>query len=221
MSIFIKKWKNILHFFSCEIDQKWFFYKSSALQAVCVWYFDHACCGVCILSWRTQVGDNPQLVTGLTGRRRSALFCARKLCNPHWGGQKQTCVEFSVHKTNAFSMSWLLEWATWVYRVCRQVPVSPLYMWQASGRSSPDLMLGLLGLSSHDATCGGRRSLLFRGDLSCAPDVMQRLTHTPVLIEWRPTSEIWRSALSGVGRCTLDPNALRAPISHTAREYAN
>ena len=29
-------------------------------------------------------------------------------------------------------------------------------------RSSPGLLLGLLVLSSHDGTCGGRRSLLFR-----------------------------------------------------------
>ena len=32
-------------------------------------------------------------------------------------------------------------------------------------RSSPRLMLGLLVLSSHDGTCGGRRSLLFRRDV--------------------------------------------------------
>ena len=50
-------------------------------------------------------------------------------------------------------------------------------------RSSPGLMLGLLVLSNHDGTCGGRRSLLFRNDLSSALDVMQRHTHTPVLIE--------------------------------------
>ena len=44
-------------------------------------------------------------------------------------------------------------------------------------------MFGLLVLSSHDETCGGRRSLLFRNDLSSALDVMQRHAHTPVLIE--------------------------------------
>ena len=32
-------------------------------------------------------------------------------------------------------------------------------------RSSPRLMLGLLVLSSHDGTCGGRRSVLFRRDV--------------------------------------------------------
>ena len=41
-------------------------------------------------------------------------------------------------------------------------------------------MLGLLVLSSHDGTCGGRRSLLLRGDLSSALDIMQRHNHTPV-----------------------------------------
>ena len=43
-------------------------------------------------------------------------------------------------------------------------------------------MLGFL-LSSHDGTCGGRRSLLLRSDLSSALDVMHRHTHTPVLID--------------------------------------
>ena len=50
-------------------------------------------------------------------------------------------------------------------------------------RSSPGLMFGLLERSSHDGTCGGRRSLLFRRDLSSALDEMQRHTHTSVLIE--------------------------------------
>ena len=30
------------------------------------------------------------------------------------------------------SVSKLLEWATWVYRVCTQAPVYSLHMWQAS-----------------------------------------------------------------------------------------
>ena len=49
--------------------------------------------------------------------------------------------------------------------------------------SSPGLMLGLLVLSGHGGTCGGRRSLMFRSDLSYALDAMQRHTHTPVLVE--------------------------------------
>ena len=61
-------------------------------------------------------------------------------------------------------------------------------------RSSRGLMLGLLELSSQDRTCGGRRSLLLRSDLSSALDVMQRHIRTPVLIERIPTNEIWRSA---------------------------
>ena len=32
-----------------------------------------------------------------------------------------------------YSASWLLEWAAWVYRVCMQVPVYSLYVWQTSG----------------------------------------------------------------------------------------
>ena len=64
-------------------------------------------------------------------------------------------------------------------------------------------MLGLLVLSSHDGTCGGRRSLLFLGDISSAlRDVMQKHTDTRVLVEWRSTSEIWRSA-SGLPVCTI------------------
>ena len=44
-------------------------------------------------------------------------------------------------------------------------------------------MLGLSVLSSHDGTCGGRRSLLFRSDIFSALDViMQGHTHTPDLI---------------------------------------
>ena len=39
----------------------------------------------------------------------------------------------------------------------------------------PDARLFLL--SSHDGTCGGRRSLLLRSDISSALDVMQRHTH--------------------------------------------
>ena len=35
---------------------------------------------------------------GSTGLTRSALFCARKLYNPHGGGQNQTSVEFSMHE---------------------------------------------------------------------------------------------------------------------------
>ena len=38
-------------------------------------------------------------------------------------------------------------------------------------------------LLSHYGTCGGRRSLLLRSDLSSALNVMSRHTHTPVLIE--------------------------------------
>ena len=44
-------------------------------------------------------------------------------------------------------------------------------------------MLGLLVLSSHDGTCGGRQSLLLRSDIYSALDVIQRHTHTPVLID--------------------------------------
>ena len=47
-------------------------------------------------------------------------------------------------------------------------------------------MLELLVLSGDDGTCGGRRPLLFRSDISSALDVMQRRTaHTylSVLIE--------------------------------------
>ena len=67
--------------------------------------------------------------------------------------------------------------------------VLPVYV-AGQRRSSPGLMLGLLVLSSHDGTCSGRRSLRLRSDLSSALlDIMQRHTHTPVLIEWIPTSE--------------------------------
>ena len=38
-------------------------------------------------------------------------------------------------------------------------------------------------LSSHDGTCGERRSLLLRSDLSSSFDAMRRHTHTPVLID--------------------------------------
>ena len=71
-------------------------------------------------------------------------------------------------------------------------------------------MLGLLVLSSHNGTCGGRRSLLFRGDVSpAALDVMRRHTHTPVLIEGRPTSEILALCIARRrGGCTLDPYVL-------------
>ena len=60
--------------------------------------------------------------------------------------------------------------------------VLPVYV-AGQRRSSQGLMLGLLVLPSHDGTCGGRRSLLFRSYLSSALDVMQRHTHTPVLIK--------------------------------------
>ena len=40
-------------------------------------------------------------------------------------------------------------------------------------------------------------------------------SHTPVSIEWRQTSEIWRSASLDVGLFTLDPKGLRTPTSRT------
>ena len=43
--------------------------------------------------------------------------------------------------------------------------VPPVYV-AGQRKSSPGLMLGLLVMSSHGGTCGGRRSLLFRSDLS-------------------------------------------------------
>ena len=63
---------------------------------------------------------------GPTGLRRSALSCARKLYNPHWGGQNQTSIEFSMHETISVTAVWVrcwMEWATWVYRVRTQVSV--------------------------------------------------------------------------------------------------
>ena len=64
--------------------------------------------------------------------------------------------------------------------------VLPVYV-AGQRRSSPGLMLGLLVLPSHDGTCGGRRSLLFRSDLSSALDVMQR--HTHICIDRMKTDE--------------------------------
>ena len=68
--------------------------------AGCVWYFDRACYGVCIPSWRIQVGDFPADVRVNRTTTFKALFCAGKLYNPRWGGQNQTCVDFSMHRSN-------------------------------------------------------------------------------------------------------------------------
>ena len=98
--------------------------------------------------------------------------------------------------------------------LCASSCVLPVYV-AGQRRSSPDLMSTPdFFVSSDDVTCGERRSLLLPSDISSALDVMQGHTHTPVLVDRRPTSEMLRSA-SAVGHGTLDPKALRAPISHT------
>ena len=45
--------------------------------------------------------------------------------------------------------------------------VLPVYV-AGQRKSSPGLMLGLLVLASHDGSCGWRRPLLFRSDISSA-----------------------------------------------------
>ena len=112
----------------------------------------------------TLVKDNtPLLMPGSTGLTRSALFCARKLYNPHLEGDETRHLWNSVcmHKTIHICYSEL------TFGVgCLGLPgsyassfVLPVYV-AGQPRSSPGLMLGLLVLSGHDGTCGGRRSLL-------------------------------------------------------------
>ena len=47
----------------------------------------------------------PLLMPGLTGLKCQALFCARKLNNPHQGGQHQTAVELRVYKRSMLMFS--------------------------------------------------------------------------------------------------------------------
>ena len=65
--------------------------------------------------------------------------------------------------------------------LCASSCVLPVYV-AGQRRFSPGLMLGFLVLSSHDGTCDGRRSLLFRSDLSSDLDVMQRHAHSDLFI---------------------------------------
>ena len=209
----IRKWK--IHW-SYEIDQKRFFDQNSALQTACGTSIARVTGGV------PHELVTPLLMPGSTGLRRSALFCARKLYNiPHWGGQNQaSSVPFSMHYTICV-LVWVSFWSGLLGStgVVRKFLCTPYVCGRpAEVQPRPDARVSVL--SSHDGICGGRRSPLLRSDLSSALDAMQRQTHTPVLIEWRPTIEIWRSA-SGVGRCTLDPKALRVPIPPTTREYTN
>ena len=143
------------------------FDQNSALQAACD-TSDRACFGVCIPSWRMQVGDSPANAR-VNRTKTSTLFCVRKLYNPHWGGQNQTSVEFSMHEAIIVTVFWDNFWSGYLglpgsYASSCVLPINVA----GQRRSSPGLMLGLLVLSSHDGTCGGRRSLLFRSDLSSA-----------------------------------------------------
>ena len=113
----------------------------------------------------------PLLLPGWTGQRRSTLLCARKPYNPHWGGPNQTSVEFSMHETIIlYDVVWASSWGVaYLGLPCSHAStcVLPVYV-AGQRRSSPGLLLGLLVLSSHDETYGGRRSLLFRSDLASA-----------------------------------------------------
>ena len=95
--------------------------------------------------------------------------------------------------------------------------VLPVYV-AGQRRSNPGLMLGLLVLSSHDGTCGGRRSLLFRSDLSSARDVMQRYTH----LYWSNEDRRVRSGVlhQASGGAHFVQKLFERP-SHTIREYTN
>ena len=90
-------------------------------------------------------------------------------------------------------------------------------------RSSPGLMLGLLFivLSSHDETCGGRRSpLLFRSDLNSALDAYEN-AHSHICIDRVKTDERDLALVHQASRNALEPKALRTPISHTPSEYVH
>ena len=199
---------------------KMLFDQTSSLQVA----YDNSITRVtwCVPSGRIQVGAPlSTIMPGSTVRRRSALFCARKLCNAHWWGQSQIFVEFSIgmHKSTSVIMRvGCLSGLPWSTQVVPKFLCTPFICGRpAEVQPGPDALVLLLSI--HDGTCGGRRSLLLRSYLSSALDLMQRHTHKPVLIEWRPTSEIWISASIRRRWYTVDPKALWAPMSHTTREY--
>ena len=81
--VFVYNLKNEkIHFFSCEIDHTGFFDQNSALQAACdTWIAGGMGCVYPPEGCYRSV--TPLLLPGSTGLTRSALFCARKLYNPH------------------------------------------------------------------------------------------------------------------------------------------
>ena len=92
-----------------------------------------------------------------------------------------------------------------------------IHMWQASVRSSPGLMLGLLVLSSHDGACSGRRSPLFQSDLFFGLDVLHRRTYTSVSEDRRVRSGVLHQ---GSGGAHLILKFLEPP-SHTLPRNAH
>ena len=102
---YLIKWR--IHF-SCEIDRKWFFDQKSALQTAC----DTSMARVtgCVYPREGYRSVTPLLMPGSRGLTHSALFCARKLYNPHWGGQNQTSVEFSMYETVSVTV-WVSFWS--------------------------------------------------------------------------------------------------------------
>ena len=81
----------------CEINPKGFSSKLSF--ASCVLYFDRACHGVCIPSWRIQVGGFPANARVNRTKTFSLVLRTETVYNPLWGGQNQAWVEFSMHET--------------------------------------------------------------------------------------------------------------------------
>ena len=84
---------------------KVFFYQNSALQAACDTLI--ACITGYVYPREGYRSVTPLLIMpGSTGLRRWTLFIARKLYNPHWGGQNQThtCGIHSMHETMSVTM---------------------------------------------------------------------------------------------------------------------
>ena len=195
-------------------------YQTSALQFVCDTSIARVT-GCCVCPREGYRSVTPLLMPGPTGLRRQPCFEHENCTTPIKGDRTRRlwnslCIKHLVLKWFELTIGMGYLGLPGLHASSCVFPVNMA----GQRRSSPGLTLGML-LSSHERIRGGCRSLLFGSDLSYSPDdVMQFHTHTPVMAESRPTSEIWRSS-SGVGRCTLDPIAFRTHTSHTTGKYTN
>ena len=138
--ISLKNWK--IHIISCEIYQKSLLIKTQVCKLRVISDTSIARVTGCAYPRKGYRSVISLLMPGSRGPRRSALFCARTLYNPHWGGQTRhvcnsVCIK-QLLEVFVVVLVWVnfcfcSEWATWAYRVRTQVLVYSLCMWQASG----------------------------------------------------------------------------------------